>query len=191
MILPIVAYGHPVLKKKAVDIQPDDPGLQDLVRDMFETMHASSGVGLAGPQVSLSRRIFVVDASPFENEPEEVRTFRKAFINAQIIESGGEMINYNEGCLSFPGLHEDVVRPESIRIRYVDEHFQPHEETYDGILARIIQHEYDHIEGIVFVDRISRLKRALINGRLNDIIRGKVDADYRMLFASQKKKSRS
>lgn len=191
MILPIVAYGHPVLKKKAVDIQPDEPGLQDLVRDMFETMHASSGVGLAGPQVNLSRRIFVVDASPFENEPEEVRTFRKAFMNAQIIESGGELINYNEGCLSFPGLHEDVVRPESIRIRYVDEHFQPHEETYDGILARIIQHEYDHIEGIVFVDRISRLKRALINGRLNDIIRGKVDADYRMLFASQKKKSRS
>lgn len=188
MILPIVAYGQAVLKKVAVEFDLNDPSIGPLVQDMFETMYASSGVGLAGPQVNVSKRIFVIDASPFADESEEAKDFKKVFINPRIIESKGDIVPFNEGCLSFPGLREDVMRPERIRIQYLDAELQAHEDEYGGILARIIQHEYDHIEGIVFVDRISKLRRTLINGKLMDISRGKVDVDYRMNFAS---KSRS
>lgn len=186
MILPIVGYGDPVLKKKAGDIDKTYPNLTELIQNMWDTMYNASGVGLAAPQVGLSIRLFVIDASPFEDEEEHLKDFKKVFINAQILEETGEEWLFNEGCLSFPDLREDVARKPKVRIRYLDENFQEHEDEFDGIAARIIQHEYDHIDGVVFVDRISPLKRRLIRNKLTNIIKGAVNASYRMRFAQRK-----
>lgn len=187
MILPVVAYGHPVLKKVAEDVTPGYPQLKEFIADLWETMYESDGVGLAAPQVGKSVRIFVIDAGAFAEKYPEADGFRKAFINAEIYEEEGEEFAFNEGCLSFPGLREDIMRKPVIRIRYVDENFQSHDERYEGVIARIIQHEYDHIEGIVFVDRISSLRRMLLNRRLSDISKGNVDVGYRMVFPMMKK----
>lgn len=187
MILPIVAYGDPVLKKIAEDIGPDYPGLDQLLNDMFDTMYNAKGVGLAAPQIGKSIRLFIVDASPFAEDPDTeeeaaLAGFRKIFINAQILSEEGESWKFNEGCLSIPKIREDVLRKPKIFIRYQDEQFREHEEHFEGIAARIIQHEYDHIEGKLFTDRISPLRKRLLQGKLNDISRGRVDVDYRMKF---------
>lgn len=187
MILPVVAYGHPVLKKKAQPVGPDYPDLKQFIADMFETMYQSDGVGLAAPQVNRSIRIFTIDATVFADKHPEAEGFKRVFINAEIYQEEGEEWAFNEGCLSFPGLREDIFRKPVIRMRYVDEDFREHDETFDGIVARVIQHEYDHIEGIVFTDRMSSLKKMLIKGKLNDISRGNVEVDYRMLFPLLKK----
>ena len=184
MIYPIVAYGDPVLKKKAVPIDPQKTDVKTLAQDLFETMHKASGVGLAAPQIGVSLRIFVIDASPMEDE--KYKEFRSAFINPEIIKEDGESWEYEEGCLSIPGIREDVSRNEKLRIRYFDENWQPHEEVYDGILARIIQHEYDHIEGVLFTDKLSGFKKRLLKGKLADISRGDVEVNYPMRFPKKK-----
>lgn len=190
MILPIVAYGNPVLRKVAGPITPDYPGLSKLIADMWETMYASSGVGLAAPQVNRDIRLFVVDsAQMFKNMNEEERAefpgdtgIRSVFINARIMQLEGEEWGYNEGCLSIPRIREDIYRQESVTIEYQDEEFATHLETFTGLTARVILHEYDHIEGKLFIDHISPLKRKLLKGKLNDISRGKVNVDYKMAF---------
>lgn len=182
MIYPIVAYGSPVLKKRAAAIQPGHPGLSELIESMYETMYASSGVGLAAPQINLSIRLFVVDASPFEDEQPELKGFRKAFINPVMVDETGKPWKFNEGCLSIPGIREDVERHPEIHLHYFDEDFKEYKETFSGIIARIIQHEYDHLEGILFIDRLTPLRKRLIKGKLNDISKGKVDVDYKMRF---------
>lgn len=193
MILPIVAYGHPTLKKKADDIDKDYPELEQLINDMWETMYEASGVGLAAPQVNKSIRLFIIDASPYGEDHPVTKDFKKVFINAHIIEETGEDWTMGEGCLSLPGMNEDVSRKPELTIEYVDELFQFHRETYDGILARIIQHEYDHIDGILYVDRLTPFKKMLLKGKLRDISEGKVDVDYKMtfpnLFKNKRKKS--
>ncbi|MFN2395986.1 MAG: peptide deformylase [Bacteroidales bacterium] len=186
MILPVVGYGNPVLKKKAGEIDQSYPNLKELIDDMWETMYNASGVGLAAPQIGKSIRLFMIDAGPFEDEDPDLKDFKKVFINARIIEENGEEWLFNEGCLSFPDLREDVLRKPKIKIQYQDENFENHEEEYEGIAARIIQHEYDHIEGIVFVDRISPLKRRLIRNKLTNIIKGAVNPAYKMKFAQRK-----
>jgi len=187
MILPIVAYGHPVLKKVAQEIGPDCHGLQELIADMWETMHQSDGVGLAAPQVNRSIRLIVIDASAYAEKYPEAAGFKKVFLNAKIYKEEGEEFSFNEGCLSFPGLREDVMRKPVIHIRYMDEQFREHDERYEGVIARVIQHEYDHTEGIVFVDRISNLKKMILKGRLTDISKGNIEVDYKMIFPLQKK----
>jgi peptide deformylase len=192
MILPIVVYGDPVLRKVAVDIDKDYPGLDKLIQDMFETMYNASGVGLAAPQIGKSIRLFIVDTEPFaesdseeddeeftKEEREQLQKFKKVFINARILEETGEEWKFNEGCLSIPKVREDVSRNEEVTIEYYDEKFKKHTETYDGLIARVIQHEYDHIEGKLFTDRVSPLRRKLISGKLSDISKGKLSADYK------------
>ncbi|HTF81974.1 MAG TPA: peptide deformylase [Cytophagales bacterium] len=180
MIYPVVAYGDPVLKKTAVDVDNFDKALVDLIRDMYETMYDAHGVGLAAPQIGKSIRLFVVDASPFEDE--DVKDFKKAFVNPEIIESSAEEEGFEEGCLSIPGIRREVKRPSRIKLRYSDETGKQYEEWFDGLKARIIQHEYDHIEGVLFIDRLSSLQKQLLKGKLSDISKGKVDIDYRMKF---------
>jgi peptide deformylase len=188
MKLPIIAYGDPILKKKASPIEPAEyPHIRQLIADMFETMYGARGVGLAAPQVGLSMRLFVVDATPFDDDEPELKEFKKAFINAQILEETGEEWPFNEGCLSIPDIREDVYRQPVIRISYYDENWHHHEETYKGMAARIIQHEYDHIEGKLFTDKLSPLRKRLIEKKLNDISKGIVDVDYKMKFPAQKK----
>jgi peptide deformylase len=187
MILPVVAYGHPVLKKVAKDIDPSFPNLKEFVDNLFETMYQSDGVGLAAPQVNQSIRLFVVDNSAFIEKFPEAKDFKRVFINAVIYMREGEEWSFNEGCLSFPGLREDIVRKTIIHIKYFDENFQPHDERFDGINARVIQHEYDHTEGIVFVDRMSSLRKMIIKGKLSDISKGNVDVAYKMIFPLLKK----
>ena len=187
MNLPIVAYGTPVLKQKASDIATDYPELQQLIGNMFETMYNASGVGLAAPQIGLSIRLFVIDASPFADEEPELKGMKKVFINAQIEEENGENWSVNEGCLSIPGIREDISRKREIKIRYCDEHFEEHELVCSGYLARIIQHEYDHIEGKLFTDRISPLRKTLLTSKLNNISKGSVKVDYRMKFPNFKR----
>jgi peptide deformylase len=190
MILPIVAYGAAVLRKVAKDIQPDYPELPKLIADMWETMYASNGVGLAAPQVNRDIRIFVVDSAQiFANLEEEEKGeypdapgVKKVFINAHIEELNGEEWSYNEGCLSIPKIREDIMRPEEVTIRYVDENFTEHTETFNGITARIIQHEYDHIEGKLFIDYLKPLKKKMLQGKLSDISKGKIKVDYKMSF---------
>lgn len=191
MILPVVAYGDPILRVVCKDIDKDYPEIQKLIDDMWETMYASNGVGLAGPQINRDIRIFVVDSAQlFEgaDEDDEVNDFddapglKQVFINAHIEKLEGEPWAYNEGCLSIPKIREDVMRPESVTIRFMDENFQEHVKTFTGITARIIQHEYDHIEGKLFIDYMKPLKRKLLAGKLKDITKGKVRVDYRMKF---------
>lgn len=181
-ILPIVAYGDPVLKKVAEEIEEDYPGLDELIDNMFETMYKASGVGLAAPQIGKSIRLFIVDATPFCDEHPELDGFTKVFINPIILEEDGKKWDFNEGCLSIPGIREDVSRKPEITIEYYDENWELKEETYDGIAARVIQHEYDHIEGVLFTDHLAPLKRRMLKGRLNDISKGDVDVEYRMRF---------
>lgn len=188
MILPIAVHGNSVLKRKSQEIDKDYPGLKKLIDDMFETMQTASGVGLAAPQINKSIRLFIIDATPFGEEYEEAKDFKKVFINPKITSRRGEKDKFDEGCLSFPGIREIVVRESSITIEYYDENFEFHREDYSGVLARIIQHEYDHIEGIVFIDRISNLRKTLLKRRLTDISKGKVEMDYKMLFPQQHKK---
>ena len=181
MIYPIVVYGHPVLRKEAKDFEPEEKdNLKQLISDMFETMYKADGLGLAGPQVGISKRIFVIDASPLSEDFPELAGFKKAFINARIIEREGEKMTDNEGCLSLPGISEEVGRPSRIRIQYVDEDFNEHDEVYEGWAARVIQHEYDHIDGILFVDHLAPLKKRLLKGKLNAITKGKVNVGYRI-----------
>lgn len=194
MILPIVAYGDPILRKKAKEIPSEYAKVKELVANMFETMYHASGVGLAGPQVGLPLRIFVVDGSFFaddeglgEEEQEQLKSFKKVFINANIEEELGKEWPFNEGCLSIPDVREDVNRKPKIKISYVDENFAPHTEIFKGLAARIIQHEYDHIEGILFTDKLSSLKKRLLKSRLEKIAKGKVDVDYKMRFHNLKK----
>jgi len=191
MILPIVAYGDPVLKKKAVDITKDYPGLSQFIANMFDTMNNAKGVGLAAPQVGMSIRLFIVDASLYideddEKDEEDLKNFKRVFINAQIFEQEGEEWKFNEGCLSIPTIREDVERQPELKIRYLDEKFVSHEETFTGIKARIIQHEYDHIEGILFTDRINPLRKRLLKRKLSDISKGLVDVTYKMKFPVKK-----
>ncbi|QCW99354.1 peptide deformylase [Aggregatimonas sangjinii] len=194
MILPIVAYGDPVLRKKSTDIDKNYPKLDNLLDNMWETMYNANGVGLAAPQIGLSIRLFLVDTSPFaddeelsEEEQKSLGSFKKAFLNAKISEETGEEWAFNEGCLSIPDVREDIKRKDTITITYQDENFKPHTETYDGLLARVIQHEYDHIEGILFTDKLSTLKKRLLKGRLKNIAQGKIQVDYRMRFPEMKK----
>ena len=190
MILPIVAYGHPVLRKVAADIMPDHPGLEKLIEDMWETMYASNGVGLAAPQVNRGIRLFVVDTVQMFNtmNDEEKAEYPDApgtkavFINAHIAELEGDEWRYNEGCLSIPKIREDIFRHESVTLQFRDHNFDSHIMTFTGLTARVILHEYDHIEGKLFIDHISPLKRKLLRGKLNDISKGKVNVDYKMLF---------
>ncbi len=190
MILPIVAYGHPTLKKKAVDISSDYPELGKLIEDMWETMYEANGVGLAAPQVDRSIRLFMIDASPYAEDHPETKDFKKVFINAHIVHEAGEDADMDESCLSLPGMSESVYRKPKLTIEYLDEHFKPYKETYEGIIARIIQHEYDHIDGILYVDRISSFRRMLLKGKLRDIATGNVDVEYKMIFPQQRKKVR-
>lgn len=183
MIYPVYIYGSPVLRKVAQDITPDYPNLKQLVSDMFETMYQSDGIGLAAPQIGLSIRLFVIDGSALEEDDPTLKGFKKAFINAQIVERFEEKVRYSEGCLSIPNLHEEVERESKIRIKYVDENFQPHEEVYEGMAARIIQHEYDHLDGILFTDRLSTIRKQLLKSKLTAIAKGKFSADYKYKIA--------
>lgn len=185
MILPIVAYGDAVLKRASVDIEKNSPEIEKLIADMFETMYAANGVGLAAPQIGKNIRLFIADGTQIDAIKDS--GFKKVFINAEIFEEDGEEWSYNEGCLSIPGVREDVLRLPKIKIKYLDENFKPHTEEFDGIQARIIQHEYDHIEGVLFVDHLSALKKQLIRGKLQNISKGKTDAEYRMKFPLGKK----
>ena len=194
MILPIVAYGEPVLRKKAKDIDANYPKLKELLTNMWETMYNAHGVGLAAPQVGLPIRLFLVDTTPFSDDddltPEEQKAldgFKKVFINAKIEEEEGQEWDFNEGCLSIPDVREDVKRKPIITITYLDVDFNSHTETYDGLLARVIQHEYDHIEGILFTDKLSSLKKRLLKSRLDKISKGKIKVDYKMRFPNLKK----
>lgn len=182
MILPIVAYGDPVLKKEAVEIDQDYPFLDELIDNMFETMYNAEGVGLAAPQIGKSIRLFIVDASPFEDEEPALKDFKKVFINPIIVEEEGKSWSFNEGCLSIPSIREDVSRQPKITIEYYDRDFNLVEETFDGLAARVVQHEYDHVDGILFTDRINPLKRRLLKSRLNNISKGNVRVAYRMKF---------
>ncbi|HCX21085.1 MAG: peptide deformylase [Flammeovirgaceae bacterium] len=177
MIYPIVLFGDPVLKKKASDI-PHGEDVKELVQDMFDTMYAASGVGLAAPQIGKSIRLFVVDDNPMMEEGEQ--GMKKAFINPEIIEEDGDDWAFEEGCLSIPGIRADVERPEIVKIKYFDEDWNEHIEEYDDIHARVIQHEYDHIDGILFTDYLTPFKKRMLKGKLTNISKGKVDADYRV-----------
>ncbi|PWK17703.1 peptide deformylase [Xanthomarina spongicola] len=195
MILPIVAYGDPVLKKMGKDITKEYPNLNELIENMYETMDGAFGVGLAAPQIGLPIRLFIVDTSPFAEddvwtpeEQKELKEFKRTFINAKITKEEGDEWAFNEGCLSIPDVREDVFRQPIITIEYLDENFEKQVETFDGLIARVIQHEYDHIEGILFTDKLSVLKKRLIKGKLTNISKGKISVDYRMRFPNQKKK---
>lgn len=194
MILPIVAYGDPVLRKVAKEIDADYPNLKELIADMKETMYNASGVGLAAPQIGKDIRLFVIDASPFaedddlsEEDKKTLKNFNRVFINAQIIKEEGEEWAFNEGCLSIPDVRHDVMRQPKVTFTYQDEDFNTHTETLDGLAARVFQHEYDHIEGILFTDKLSSLKKRLIKKKLENISKGKINADYRMRFPNLKK----
>lgn len=195
MLLPIIAYGHPVLKRKAEVINKDYPKLLELINDMFETMYNANGVGIAAPQIGLSIRIFIVDTNPFsedeslsDEDRSELKSFKKTFINPEILDENGDEWSFEEGCLSIPNIRESVLRQESIKIQYFDENFNKHTESYNGLLARVIQHEYDHIEGILFTDKLSSFKKQLLKKKLLKISSGKLSFDYEMQFFKSSKK---
>lgn len=179
MIYPIYVYGSAVLRKESVDIMPDYPGLDSLVESMYETMYESEGVGLAAPQIGKNIRLFVVDLSPFEEKDPVLAEFKKTFINAQIYERTGDHELFEEGCLSVPGIREEVSRPSVIKMRWVDENFVAHDQQFDGIVARVIQHEYDHIDAKLFVDHLSPLRKTLLKSKLIAMSKGKYSADYK------------
>lgn len=193
MILPIRAYGDPVLKKVATDIEPGHPGLKELITDMYETMYAANGVGLAAPQIGQSLRLFIVDthAGAESDDPdaekapadsEEEPRLKKVFINPYIVEEDGEEWGFEEGCLSIPNIREEVQRQPTVVLQYQDENFVEHEEEFEGFAARVIQHEHDHLDGVLFIDHLSPLRKRLINGKLRDIAQGRTDAKYKMRF---------
>ena len=193
MILPIVGYGDPVLRKVGESITPDYPQLYELIHNMYDTMYNAYGVGLAAPQIGLPIRLFVIDTEPFADseslsaeESAQLKGFKRTFINAQILKEEGEEWGFNEGCLSIPDVREDVYRKERVTLQYCDEHFVEKTEVFDGLIARVIQHEYDHIEGILFTDKISMLKRTLIKKKLQNVMDGKARPDYRMRFYNKK-----
>ncbi|MCB0462726.1 MAG: peptide deformylase [Flavobacteriaceae bacterium] len=195
MTLPIIAYGDPVLRKKATVISPDYPELKALIDNMYETMYNAYGVGLAAPQIGLSIRLFLVDTSPFaedegltEEEQKQLKDFKCTFINAKILHEEGDDWAFNEGCLSIPNIREDVFRQPKIKIQYQDEDFNEHIKEFDGLLARVIQHEYDHIEGVLFTDKISSFKKRLIKRKLQNISKGDISVDYKMKFPNISKK---
>lgn len=195
MILPIVAYGDPVLRKVSKDINKDYPDLDQLIENMWETMYASHGVGLAAPQIGRAIRLFVIDTEPFsddedlsEQERSQLADTKMVFINAKIIEETGEEWSFNEGCLSIPDIREEVLRQPTVTIEFCDENFEKKTQTFDGIIARVIQHEYDHIEGILFTDKLSPLKKRILKGKLSNISKGKIQVDYRMRFPELKKR---
>ena len=192
MILPIVAFGHPVLKKMCKNITSDYENLDLLIDNMWETMYAASGVGLAAPQIGLSIRLFIVDASPFSEdknlsseEREKLSKFKMVFINPELKAISDDLNTFNEGCLSIPEIREDVVRENEIIVDYYDQDFNKHSLKLNGLRARVVQHEYDHIQGILFTDKLSAFKKRLIKGKLNNISKGKVKADYLMSFYSK------
>lgn len=198
MILPIVAYGDPVLKKEAEEIDENYPNLNELIDNMYETMNEAQGVGLAAPQVGLSIRLFIVDTSPFaehedDEDPEEpdeelekLKDFKKVFINPIILEEEGDSWKFNEGCLSIPGIREEVSRQPELVIEYYDENFELKEEKYDGLIARVIQHEYDHVDGVLFTDHLNPIKKQFLKKRLDNISKGIVDVDYKMKFPKRR-----
>ncbi|WP_396137763.1 peptide deformylase [Flavobacterium sp.] len=193
MILPIYGYGEPVLRKVGEDITPDYPNLKETIANMYDTMYNAHGVGLAAPQVGLALRLFIVDTEPFSDsddvskeEAAAMKAFKKTFINANIIKEEGDIWGFNEGCLSIPDVREDVFRHETITIEYFDENFNKKTEVYDGLIARVIQHEYDHIEGILFTDHLSMLKKKLIGKKLQNIMEGKARPDYKMKYVNKK-----
>ena len=195
MLLPIIAYGHPVLKRKAEVINKDYPKLLELIDNMFETMYNANGVGIAAPQIGLSVRLFIVDTNPFsedeslsDEDRSELKSFKKIFINPKILDQNGDEWSFEEGCLSIPNIRESVFRQESIKIQYFDENFTQYIESYDGLLARVIQHEYDHIEGILFTDKLSSFKKQLLKKKLLKISSGKLSFDYEMQFFKSSKK---
>jgi peptide deformylase len=195
MILPIIAYGHPVLKRKAEVINKDYPKLKELIENMFETMYNASGVGIAAPQIGLSIRLFIVDTSPFsednslsDNDINQLKSFKKIFINPVIIDEKGDEWSFEEGCLSIPNIREGVLRQKQITIQYHDENFNKHTDSFDGLLARVIQHEYDHIEGILFTDKLSSFKKQLLKKKLLKISSGKLSFDYEMKYFKSSKK---
>ena len=194
MILPIVAYGDPVLRKVGKEIDADYPELDKLISNMKETMYNASGVGLAAPQIGKAIRLFLIDASPFaddeelsDKDREVLKNFNRVFINAKIIEEEGDEWVFNEGCLSIPDVREDVFRQPKITIEYQDENFKKHTKVLDGLAARVFQHEYDHIEGVLFTDKLSTLKKRIIKKKLENISKGKINAEYRMRFPNAKK----
>lgn len=186
MILPIYAYGQPVLKKAAAPIQSDYPALEELIANMWETMYEAEGVGLAAPQIGSSIRLFVIDTIQIMEEGKKDEGIKQVFINAQKVEEGGETWTYEEGCLSIPDVRGDVDRPPQIRLRFQDEHFADYERVFTGINARVIQHEYDHIEGVLFIDHLKPIKKRLVRRKLDSIRKGMVKVDYRMKFARNK-----
>ncbi|MFT5216694.1 MAG: peptide deformylase [Glaciecola sp.] len=195
MILPIIAYGDPVLRKKATVVSSNYPKLKELIANMYETMYNAYGVGLAAPQIGLAIRIFLVDTSPFaddelltEEEQQQLKDFKCTFINAKILVEEGDDWAFNEGCLSIPNIREDVFRKPIIKVQYQDEEFNEHVKEFDGLLARVIQHEYDHIEGILFTDKLSSFKKRLIKAKLLNISKGNIDIDYKMRFPAATKK---
>ncbi|HNQ60574.1 MAG TPA: peptide deformylase [Bacteroidales bacterium] len=190
MIYPIVAYGHPILRQKAADIKSDFPDLQEFIKNLWETMYATDGIGLAAPQVNRAIRIFVIDATVLAKNYPETTGFKKTFINAYKINEGGDAWLFNEGCLSIPDIHEDVSRPKRILLHYLDENFDEHEEWFEGAVARTIQHEYDHLEGILFTDYLSPMRKTMLARKLNNIALGNIETKYRMIFPRSKKQKR-
>jgi len=182
MVLPIVAYGDPVLRKMGQDIDKNYPNLQQLIDDMFETMEKAKGVGIAAPQIGKAIRLFVIDSNKMYDEDEKPEGIREVFINARIIDESGDEWAFEEGCLSIPGIREDVYREEDIVIQYYDRDFKFHEKTFTGLTARVIQHEYDHIDGKLFIDHLKPLKKSLLKGRLDKISKGQVEHSYKMKF---------
>ena len=192
MILPILPYGNPILKAKALEINKSYPKLKDIIKNMWETMYSANGVGLAAPQIGLSIRIFVIDTFPFSEQEElskkesiELSSFKKVFINPKIIEENGEDWDFNEGCLSIPDIREDISRKESIKINFFDENFVSKNLILSGIKARVVQHEYDHLEGILFTDYLSPLKKRILKNKLYNISKGKIKTDYLMKFKQE------
>lgn len=188
MKLPVYLYGHPVLREVGTDISPDYPEVKKLIEDMWETMYFTEGIGLAAPQIGRAIRLFVIDADVMKDDFPECAGLKRCFINARIVEYSEQIANENEGCLSIPGIHERVDRPNSITIEYLNEQFEPQRETFSGFAARVVQHEYDHIEGVLFIDKISAIRKTMIKAKLLNIAKDKVNAGYRTVAAPQKRK---
>lgn len=180
MILPIYIYGHPVLRKESQDINADYPGLKELIDNMFETLTESDGVGLAAPQVGLPIRVVVVNLDVLSDDMPEFKDFKRVYINPHILETGDEMVSMEEGCLSLPGIHESVKRPDRIHVTYLDENMTAHDEWVEGYLARVMQHEFDHLDGTMFIDHLSSLRKQMIRGKLNNMVNGKARCGYKV-----------